>query len=55
MGTVIPDAEYRGIHPMRVGLHEGVWCKEPIGGIDYKVKREDDLFPISGLPLEVMF
>ena len=55
VGTVIPDAEYCGIHPMRVGLNEGVWCEEAIGGIDYQVKREDDLFAISSTPLEVMF
>ena len=35
MGTVVPDTEYCGIHSMRVGLYEGVWCKEPIGRIDY--------------------
>ena len=54
MWTVVPDAEYRGICSMRVGLYEGVWCKESIGGINYKVKCKDDLFSIGGLPLEVM-
>ena len=52
--AVVPDAEYCGIRSMRVGLNEGVWCKKPIGGIDYQVKREDDLFTISSTPLEVM-
>ena len=55
MGTVVPDAEYGGIHSMRVGLNESVRCKEPVGRIDYQVKREDDLFVISSSPLEVMF
>ena len=54
MWTVIPDAEYCGIHSMRVGLYEGVWCEESIGGINHEVKCEDDLFLISGSPLEVM-
>ena len=53
--TVIPDAEYHGVCSMRVGLDKGVWCEESIRGINYKVKREDDLFSISGSPLEVMF
>ena len=55
VGTVVPDAEYFGIRLMRIGLDEGVWCEEPVGGIDYQVKREDDLFMISSAPLEVMF
>ena len=55
MGTVIPDAEYGGICSMGVGLNESVWCEEPVGRIDYQVKREDDLFAISSTPLEVMF
>ena len=55
MGTVIPDAEYGGICLMRVGLNEGVWCEEPVGRIDYQVKREDDFFTVSSPPLEVMF
>ena len=55
MGTVVPDAEYGGICSMRVGLNEGVWCEEPVGRIDYQVKREDDFFTISSPPLEVMF
>ena len=55
VGTVVPDTEYRGICSVRIGLDEGVWCKEPVGGIDYQVKREDDLFVISSMPLEVMF
>ena len=36
-------------------MYEGVWCEEPVGGINYKVKREDDFFLIGGSPLEVMF
>ena len=40
---------------MRVGLNECVWGEEPVGGIDYQVKREDDFFAISSPPLEVMF
>ena len=55
MGTVVPDAEYGGIGSVRVELNEGVWCEEPVGRIDYQVKREDDLFAISSPPLEVMF
>ena len=55
MGTVVPDAEYGGIHSMRVGLNEGVWCEEPVGRIDYQVKCEDDFFTISSPPLEVVF
>ena len=55
MGTVVPDTEYGGIRLMRVGLNESVRCKEPVGRIDYQVKREDDLFVISSSPLEVMF
>ena len=55
MGTVVPDAEYGGIRSMRVGLNEGVWCEEPVGRIDYQVKREDYFFTISSPPLEVMF
>ena len=55
MGTVVPDAEYGGVCSMRVRLNEGVWCEEPIGRIDYQVKREDDFFAISGPPLKVMF
>ena len=54
MGTVVPDAEYGGICSMRVRLNEGVWCEEPVGRIDYQVKREDDFFAISSPPLEVM-
>ena len=54
MGAVVPDAEYGGICLMRVRLNEGVGCKEPIGRIDYQVKREDDFFAISSPPLEVM-
>ena len=55
MGTVVPDTEYGGIRSMRVGLNESVRCEEPVGWIDYQVKREDDLFAISSSPLEVMF
>ena len=55
VGTVVPDAEYCRVCSVRVGLDEGVWCKEPVGGIDYQVKREDDLFAIRSAPLEVMF
>ena len=55
MGTVVPDAEYGGIGSVRVGLNEGVWCEEPVGGIDYQVKREDDFFTICSPPLEVVF
>ena len=55
VGTVVPDAEYDGIGSMRVRLNEGVWSEEPIGRIDYEVKREDDFFAISSPPLEVMF
>ena len=55
MGTVVPDAEYGGICSMRVGLNESVRCEEPVGRIDYQVKCEDDFFPVSGPPLEVMF
>ena len=35
MGAVVPDTEYHGICSMRVGQYEGVWCKEPVGRIDY--------------------
>ena len=55
MGTVVPDAEYGGICSMRVRLNEGVWGEEPVGRIDYQVKREDDFFAIGSPPLEVMF
>ena len=55
MGTVVPDTEYCGIRSMRIGLYEGVGCKEPVGGVNYEVKCEDDLFSIGGSPLEVMF
>ena len=55
MGTVVPDAEYGGVRSMRVGLDERVRCEEPVGRIYYQVKREDDLFVISSLPLEVIF
>ena len=55
VGTVVPDTEYCGIRVMRVGLDECVWCEKPVGGIDYQVKCEDDLFVISSMPLEVMF
>ena len=55
MWTVVPDAEYRGIRSMRVGLDEGVGCEESIGWINYEAKCEDDLFSISSSPLEVMF
>ena len=51
MGTVVPDAEYGWICSMRVGLDKGVWCEEPVGRIDYQVKREDDFFMISSPPL----
>ena len=55
MGAVVPDAEYGGISSVGVRLNKGVWCEEPVGRIDYQVKREDDLFTISSTPLEVMF
>ena len=54
MWTIVPDTEYCGIHSMRAGLYEGVWGKESVGGIDYKVKHEDDLFLIGSSPLEVV-
>ena len=55
MGAVVPDAEYGGISSVGVRLNEGVRCEEPIGRIDYQVKREDDLFAICSTPLKVMF
>ena len=55
VGTVVPDAEYSGVCSVGVGLNEGVWCKEPVGRIDYQVKGEDDFFAIHSPPLEVMF
>ena len=55
MGTVVPDAEYGGVGSVRVGLNEGVWCEEPVGRIDYQVKREDDFFAICSPPLKVVF
>ena len=55
VGAVIPDAEYCGIHSVRVGLNEGVGCKEPIGRIDHEVECKNDLFSVGGLPLKVMF
>ena len=55
MRAVVPDAEEGGIRPMRVGLNESVWCEEPVGGIDYQVKCEDDFCAISSSPLKVMF
>ena len=36
-------------------LYEGVWRKESVGGINYEVKCEDDLFVIGSSPLGVMF
>ena len=39
---------------MGIGLYKGVWCEEPVAGINTKVKCKDDLFMIDGSPLEVM-